>query len=272
MIIENICFLIPIHPPNYYYLYNLINKLKYWYHIHIDIYLIFSNHTDYDAFEMKSEIHSIIIEEPITHSIVTFKKFFGLSKLADSKYDYIICCDSEIDIISSNFTNENINQKIKSIFDNLVIYAGDTSMIPQNTITMECANVFPDKYEQLKNLTENFNLYFWFSDLPVYRRTDIKPFLNIINHDKINNFDYVIYQFYLILFHNFKIINTTPITKLNWSLEKLYTNDSNILNKLLDINYGFSWNTKCFYEINKNFIESQKGFLIYHCDWKSYFY
>jgi len=35
---------------------------------------------------------------------------------------------------------------------------------------------------------------------------------------------------------------------------------------LADINYGFSWNTKKMYELNKNFIESQKGFLIYHLD------
>jgi len=74
----------------------------------------------------------------------------------------------------------------------------------------------------------------------------------------------MIYQYYLILYSEFKIINTTPITNLNWSLEMLKTTDNNILNALLSINYGFSWNNMNFYKLNKQFIKSQKGFLIYH--------
>jgi hypothetical protein len=38
------------------------------------------------------------------------------------------------------------------------------------------------------------------------------------------------------------------------------------LNKLVDIKYGFSWNSKIMYKLNKKFIDSQKGFLIYHLD------
>ena len=111
-------------------------------------------------------------------------------------------------------------------------------------------------------------MYFWWSDLPVYKRTDLNHFLNMINYDNIvwAHFDYVIYQYYLILYHDFKIINTTPITNIRWSLEHLNTNDSDILNKLVDIKYGFSWNTKRMYNLNNSFIDSQKGFLIYHLD------
>ena len=80
------------------------------------------------------------------------------------------------------------------------------------------------------------------------------------------HFDYIIYQYYLILYDGFEIINTTPITNDKWSLEVLSTTDIGILNKLVDIKYGFSWNTKKMYELNKQFIDSQKGFLIYHLD------
>jgi hypothetical protein len=86
------------------------------------------------------------------------------------------------------------------------------------------------------------------------------------NNIKYEQYDYIIYQYYLVIFHKFEIINTTPITKLNWSFERLCTTDTNILNNLLDIKYGFSWNNKEMYNLNKNFIESHGGFLVYHLD------
>jgi hypothetical protein len=267
MKIDNIAFLIPIHPPHYHFIYNLINTCK-TNKIEVDIFLVFSNKIDYDNFSMKNEIHPLICEHFKTNSIVTFKKFFGLKQLANSKYEYIICCDSEIDILCDNFTNENINAKIQQIFNNKKIYAGETDHSLAVKITETSANLFPEKYECIKNITKNFTIYFWWSDLPVYRIADITPFLNMINYDNINyyHFDYIIYQYYLILFHGFEIINTTPITNIKWSLENLFTNNIDILNKLVDINYGFSWNSKKMYEINKQFVASQKGFLIFHLD------
>jgi hypothetical protein len=92
----------------------------------------------------------------------------------------------------------------------------------------------------------------------------------MINYDSITyfHFDYIIYQYYLVLFHNFIIINTTPITNTHWSLEGLNTSDKAILYKLLEIGYDFSWNTNMLYTLddNKSFIESHKGFIIYHLD------
>jgi hypothetical protein len=269
MKIDNIAFLIPIYPPHYHYIYNLINKCINN-DIEVDIFLVFSNSIDYDNFYMKNGIKPIICDHLNTESIITYKKFFGLKQLANSKYDYIICCDSEIDILCDNFTNENINNKIQQIFNNKKIYAGvcDSDEPLYTRITQTSANLFPEQYDFLKNITNNFTLYFWWSDLPVYRRADITPFLSMINYDNIvfTHFDHIIYQYYLILYHGFEIINTTPITDLRHSLECLFTTDINILNKLLDINYGFSYITNRMYTLNKNFIYSQKGFLLYHLD------
>jgi len=237
-------------------------------HIHIDIHLVFSNREDYNVFTLKNEIHPIILEPFETKSIVTYKKFVGLKHLADSKYDYIICCDSEIDIICENFTSENINNKIENIFDNKKIYAGNIGGSHFRCIPEGCANMFPERYEDLKYITNDFTLYFWWSDLPVYRRGDLIPFFNMINYDNIlwEHFDCIIYQYYLILFHNFQIIDTTPITKINWCLEELYTDNIETLTSLIEIKYGFSWNTQKFYNLNKEFVKSQKGFLMYHLD------
>jgi len=267
MKIDYIAFIISIHTTHYFFIYNLLNKYK-KNNIEIDIFLVFSNNTDYDNFDMKNEIQPIICDFLNPHSIVTHKKFFGLKQLANSEYDYIICCDSEIDIICDNFTNEVINNKIQNIFTNKKIYAGDTDDIKGKNITETSANIFPNNIDVLKNITNNFTMYFWWSDLPVYRTSDIIPFFNIINYENITweHFDHIIYQYYLVLYHGFEIINTTPITNMKWSLESLYTTDIDTLNNLIDIDYGFSWNSKGMYELNKNFITSQKGFLIYHMD------
>jgi hypothetical protein len=241
----------------------------------MDVYLVFTNTSDYDSFQMKSHIKHIIMTNTfeknanvtyIKDPIITHKKFFGLKQLSQSTYDYIICCDSEIDIIPKNFTSDNIEQKIQQIFNNKMIYAGDTQRELEIQITRGAAEVFPKNYEELKDITNNFKLYFWWSDLPVYRRKDIDTFLNMIDHSKINAFEYIMYQYYLILFHDFKIINITPITNVKGSLENLYTLDTHILNRLLDIKYGFSYITKRYYNLNKEFLESQNAFLVYHLD------
>ena len=78
MRIENVAMLIPIHPPYYNYMYQLIHKLKDG-NIHIDIYLIFSNMEDYNLFYFKNEIHPIILEPFDTKSIVTYKKLKSLA-------------------------------------------------------------------------------------------------------------------------------------------------------------------------------------------------
>ena len=77
-------------------------------------------------------------------------------------------------------------------------------------VTEASANIFPNNIDVLKNITKNFTMYFWWSDLPVYRTSDIIPFFNMINYENIlwEHFDYIIYQYYLILYDEFEIFNT----------------------------------------------------------------
>ena len=184
MKIDNIAFLIPIHPPHYDFMYNLLNTCINN-NIDIDIFLVFSDTTDYSNFFMKNKIKPIICDSLNTNCIITYKKFFGLKELANSKYDYIICCDSEIDILFHNFTNEVINNKIQNIFNNKKIYAGDATGVWVTRITELCANLFPDKIDILKNITKNFTMYFWWSDLPVYRRIDLPEFFSMFSYENI---------------------------------------------------------------------------------------
>ena len=270
MNIDNVALIIPTYPQHYTYIYNLLDKLK-SNNITIDIYLVFSNTAEYDLFTMKTEINQLILpESTITHSIVTFKKFFGLKHLSTTdKYDYFICCDSESDIIPETFTRDNINNKIKSIFENKKIYSGHTKCWV-NDVNSECAKLFPNDYENLRVKMQDFHLFSWWSDVPVYRRSDLLHFFDLINYDNITryHFDYLIYQNYLILYHEFEIINITPLTGISFSLEELNlrANDTGVLNTLIDIQYSFSWVTKSTFSMIPEFIKQQGGFMIYHLD------
>jgi len=282
----NIAFVIPIHPPKYNYIYNLIEKFK-KYNIKIDIYLIFSSQNDYNAFNMKSDIHYFIasfdlkLDDNGRTPIVTCKKFFALKQLCNStEYDYFICCDSEIDIIPENFTCKNLNDKIENIFNNKLIYAGNLKdnppnlahiIPPANNVNKKSAKLLLSYYDKLKTITDDFNLFFWWSDLPVYRKTDLIDFFNTIN---INNyqdmqyeqFDYIIYQYYLIIKHNFKIINHSLLTNCYYSLEYLWDTDINMMHKLSDLKVGFSWCSKRVYEHNRDFLLAKKLCIIFHID------
>jgi len=277
MKIENTAFIIPVHPPKYDHIYNLINTLK-EHHIRIDVYLVLSDNKDYELFSLKQDIKPIIVYGDINeNSIITFKKFYGLKYLMNSAYDYFIVCDSEVDVIPDNFTSGNVTDKLSSIFTNKKIYAGDISQIEDEhtqsvltSITKVCSSLFSiDEYEHLRHVTNDFNLYFWWSDIPVYKREHLQSFFDKIDYTNIvyRHYDHVIYQCYLILTEQFQIVDTTPITNTKWSLEMLDTTDKNILSKLLEIQYGFGWVTKKMFILpNMSFLMVNNVLLVYHLD------
>lgn len=276
MIIENISLLITTHPPHYKYLYNLINKCINN-NITIDTFLVFSNEEDYESFEMKEYITPIIVKDKLNENgIVSFKKLYGLTQMVNFKNEFIICIDSEIDIIVENFTNEIINEKINNIFNNLKTYTGEVTSSEIKSIIDSSSKLFINDYEKLRELTNNFSLYCWWSDLPVYRKSDLNNFFELINFDenkyKIHGlyFEYIIYQYYLILNCNFSIENVTPYTNIRWSLEEIYTRDLNVLNKLSDEGYGFSWISKKSFDMNPDYYMSKNTCFIYHLDRAGY--
>jgi hypothetical protein len=263
---STVSFVIPTHPPHYHYLYNILPKLKGI----IDIHLVFSNSKDYEMFSMKELIIPIVVNGHInTRSIITFKKFYGLKQLMHSKYDYFIVCDSEIDIIAENLTVENIRSKVEDIFNNKIFYAGNVISEEIKKINEVSSNLFSkDEQLKIKNITENFTLYSWFSDIPVYKRTDLSDFFRKIDYSNIEyiHFDHLIYQFWLLLERDFIIINTTPYTKINWSLELLIKINENVNEYLITQKYGFGWCSKTSFNANKNYLIDKGCFLIFHLD------
>jgi hypothetical protein len=263
-----IAFIIPIHPKHYNYIYSLLEIIDNF-NITIEFILVFSNEYDYSIFLRKDKIKKIIIPETNTGNIVTYKKFFALETFKEDKaYDYFIVCDAEITIIPENFNQENILDKINKIYENKIIYAGEVyynEII--NNITKTSCNLVTNE-DTLEKITKNYSLYFWWSDLPVYKREHLTHFFNVIKYDSINiyHFDHIIYLSYLILHDNFKIINITPFINHNWSLESYNTTDINNLIILKSLNYSFSFLNKLCYYNHIDFFKNERTFLLYHLD------
>jgi len=265
----SLALLIPIHPNHYHYIYTLINTINQNIINNIDLFLIFSNNDDYNLFNKKDKITKIIIPSILPPNIVTYKKFFALNQLKENnKYDYFIVCDAEINIIPENFNKPNILNKIESIFKNKTIYAGNCGNT--SNITNTSANLFSNEnINKLKHITNNFTLYYWWSDLPVYKREHLNDFFNKIGcYDRVEwgHFDHLIYLNYLILYHNFNILNITHLINRNWSLESYTTNDIEKLKILKKNNYSFSWITPKLWKQHQLFLMNEGSFLLYHLD------
>ena len=263
---KNVAFIIPIHPPHYHFIYPLIDKI-YQTSFIIDIYLVFSNEQDYNLFIYKDKIKHIIIPQIETNNIVTFKKFYALEKLKDDlQYDYFIVCDSEITIVPENFTETNILNKINKIYENKIVYAGEQ---PNNTdfmnIIKHSANLICNESESEK-ITKNYTMYYWWSDLPVYKREYLADFFSKIDYSNIvwYHFDHIIYLNYLILYHEFDIIDMTRLIN-HWSFE-LYNPIDHHVQSLKSNKYGFSFITNKIYNNNKQFFINEGSFILFHLD------
>jgi hypothetical protein len=236
----------------------------------IDIFLIFSNEQDYNIFNKKDFIKKIILPPTNTNNIITYKKFYALENLKnEAKYDYFIVCDAEISIIPENFNRTNILNKINKIYENKLIYAGANNSSQVYNIIKVSASIFINNdVDKLKNITNNFQLYYWWSDLPVYKREHLTDFFNKICYDNIiwEHFDHIMYLNYLILYHNFNILNVSNLINHNWSLEGYDTNNKENLNILKNNNYGFSWAMPNFLNNHKDFLMKEGCCLLYHLD------
>lgn len=261
--------LIPIHEKHFHYLYDLIPKIE---NI-IPLYLIFSDEEQLNNFKMKDKVIPFIFSEK-SSSIVTDKKFYGLKKLINSNHKYIIVCDAEIDIIPENFTMNNIIKKCSDIFNNKIIYGGevDIKKIIINDIIDTSSSVFKNKndIEKLRNIIRQNErlIYTWWSDLPVYQIDHLTDFFNKINTNNYNwnHFDNMIYNFYLLLYKDFKLINITKELGISNSLESYVPQNIDYINKLKDIKYSFSYISHTFFNKYKELMIKEKTLFIYHLD------
>lgn len=269
--IERVCFVIPIHPKHYHFIDPFLEKLDQ----RIDVFLIFSSEQDYNQLAEKSKqrIQPIIMPDNApTGNIVTYKKWYALKHvlMQQTKYDYFIVCDAEIDIVEENLTVDNVMQKVSNIFTNKMIYG---SICPNDDKVTEIVKISASMFdtnsiERLKKVTEDYTVYYWWSELPVYKRDTLADFFEKIgNIEDLNwyHFDHLVYLNYLILYHGFQLLNMSPLTGIQ---EPLETFDATLdqLAILKEHLFGFGWMVKQVFHKHRDYLLDQGTFLLYHLD------
>jgi hypothetical protein len=281
---NKISFIIPVYPPHYNFL-DFLNKIDD--KIDFDIILVLSFNNDKNEllkYNYKKNYKLIILEKYLDNKfietlinnkiIITFKKYFALNLV---KNDYLYCAtvDSEIEFVNTN----NIFDKFKTFCNTKKIIG---SCINTNDfrhklikdINLASAIFYKDTeyYDKLIDITKKFNLFFWFSDIPIYDMSYITAFFEFIgfnDYDKFIKkttwyvFDYIPYVYFVTLFNGYSMINIKDygLTR-EWSLESMPIQTyKQVIEK---INYRPLWLIHNTYNENKTNIGNNDIILTYH--------
>jgi hypothetical protein len=267
--IDNVALLIPVYPKHYSLMYRLLNKLK-DNKIDIDVYCIFSNKGEYDTFTMKDMVKEIIPDSvPDDKSVIEYKRLYGLKRMIDKSYDYIISCVSETDIVPENFTKENISKKLSDIFTNKRLYGINMPDPFIKEIMTACANVYTgEDYKKIETATNNLRLYTYFYDIPVYKREHIQDFLDTIKYDTLKltwfNFDNLMHDYYLVTHQGFEMVDVSKFAQDD--MNGLYTENMEGFDGLKSTGFGFGNAGSKFWKLMHTQLMGEKTFLLINTD------
>ena len=224
-------WIVPTHPPREKQLGILINSFR-QYSRDVDLIIVWSRKSE-DTLHGNPQIKSIYLDDYFnatdidlfekTRSIINVKKIFGIMHEHKS-YKGLICTDDEIEFIRF-FEGDSLlrDLSIKKVFPATDISnVKSKDNILQRVLT-ESNKILPLENERIliKEVTRNYSLFSWFSDLPFYQCSDIPDFLdrfNLIDYESLKQlnfftFDHILYQYHKILSDGFKY------HALDWSYE-----------------------------------------------------
>jgi hypothetical protein len=272
-------FCIPLHPKHFNFAYEILQQLNK--NSDADIYFIFTTKKEMNTFKLNipnTELlyyKSLVLDDftqskklDENRSWVSVKKLYALSVLY-KKYKYISCIDSEVMFIKKN----NFYNVMNNIANNKIIIGGDITNSNnkdyKKIIKSSLTYIVPlNDIDKLKELSHNYTIYTWWSNLPVYDCSKAADFLDWIEFnnnsflDKINwfVFDDLLYNYYLILKHNFKL---AIIPELKASLEY---GDHNIIQNVNNNICKIYWVNYSIYTKNTEYYDNQDFILVYHLD------
>lgn len=186
--------IVPTHLHHFHFTYNLLKSASQ----EEEIILIFSSEEEYKQFEMPCKYLIIENNQDKIHSAATFKKLKALEILAD-KYDYLATIDTETIFLRP------VTPHLKEIWDNNCFVANFSRR--GHEIIEECIKTLNIDYKL------DPNLYFWFNDIPVYKTSYIREFLDYLPEViYYYSFDHMLFTIFMMEKHNqqLKIINGMP--------------------------------------------------------------
>jgi hypothetical protein len=208
---NKVAVIVPTHFQKIGHLHSLyqsyLNNLK-W----IDLYPVITT-SDYpkykDLYDLKFIVCNTFDGYDLNSYVVTYKKYYGINYLIKNyKYEYFVTIDSDTLFLDL----KEIIKKCTYIYKNKQIIGSRTVEPIYRKINIESFGILNE------NRPDNidFGLYFWFSNFPVYRRNEASSFLKHIRFESSvkfiellnwHIFDYIPYVYWLIIHHDFKLID-----------------------------------------------------------------
>jgi hypothetical protein len=271
---QNKCaFCIPLHPKHFNYGYEIIDALN---GTDADLYFIFTDDADKDAFykDIEGDVNYLILSDFVdikrlnkNRSWVSVKKMYALSKLY-KRYEYISCIDSEV-----MFINKTFYKSMKHTSNDKMICGGDISDSANRDyikiIKESLTNIVPVKDRaKLKQISQDYSIYTWWSNLPVYDSSKARGFLDWVqfnNTDFIDKmtwyvFDDIVYNYYVILKYNYKLVVIPDInTSLEYASNKIIQQVDKEICKLHWVNYSQ-------YKLDEDYYKKNDFIIAYHLD------
>ena len=260
---NKVAFVIPIYPKDYTYLsflcnlstekeFDIILVLSY----HVDKELLYSGNFEQSKSNNKKNKYTInelpspsnitkiyVLEDFFPTSFIdkminkkmypTFKTYFALEQLVKEKseYEYIACTDCEITFKNTTGVYDKFSNffKQKKILGASVSNQFDQYNASYRIVSESAAFFTEEEQVILREKTNNYSFYSWFSDIPLFDMKDVDAFLRVIkfyNHEEWleNNtwfvFTVIPYYHYLVLNKGFELIDTKNYDiPREWSME-----------------------------------------------------
>lgn len=264
---------VPVHPPKFYSAINFLKSYDQFVKKPHDLFFIFSYQQEARIFynlvnkidkELINKFKSIILPEVLTHkkSIVNVKKIYSMRAIFNN-YDFIAAYDSE-----SCFVKQSDLDLIYQDICNTKYLKANKSIIGGKIVKRICENLNLINDTKVIDETENFSLYWWFNEIPVYEKELFLEFFDwYMKHPKteiLQNdyycFDYLVYGLWLISNKNYKLKKyEVPVELQIGAVE-----DFRLSQEMKDF---ISENFDSYWSINsKNFKSFEKIKLIFHTD------
>jgi hypothetical protein len=203
--------IITAHEPYFRYLTILLDT----FYINVkqphQIYIVFSNEYEEKLFRKQTthEFNSLFIPNHLLkcRSIVNVKKLSALKTIVD-EYDYIGVYDCETEYVKEVDLND-----LYSEIGSRNWVKGNHASVGGNIIKKIATILGIDTNVNVITQTNNFSLYLWFQDPPVYKSEQTKQFLDwLFNRDNINEilneyhcFDFLMYSLYNIAYNGWEV-------------------------------------------------------------------
>jgi hypothetical protein len=210
------CFVCPIHEPKFHEGLNLLKSYHKYYDDDNSLFFIFSSLEDFKKFKLMSNnlsFKSIIFLNYSKKGIQTKKKFIGVQYVFDNtNFEYVATIDADTEF----FKTVDYDQLFKNYYKKSRIFGNYFDRYVKKNkhlinITTAPLDFFTeDDKKIIKNKTNNFQFYFWYNDIPIYKKSIFLDFMQYIDYkNRIKDidwkhFDFFLYAYYLIKENIFK--------------------------------------------------------------------